>query len=162
MDPHRINQTSIVTTVDRQTPKNEFGTVLAQTMAQAVRAGAGIVGGALGSPVVSAAVTAASGITNLGSGGASRPQALAVNASGSTLATPIGGVGTSVASSGSSGTGWDLLAAQQAMQSDSQSFNMQYLGLQDQMQKESREFTAISNIMKVRHDTAKNAISNIH
>lgn len=42
-----------------------------------------------------------------------------------------------------------------------QSFNMQYLGLQQQMQDESRRFTLLSNIMKTKHDTAKNSISNL-
>jgi hypothetical protein len=41
------------------------------------------------------------------------------------------------------------------------SFNQQYLTLQSQMQRESRQFTAISNIMKTKHDTAKNAIGNV-
>ncbi|MBX3181453.1 MAG: hypothetical protein KIT72_13735 [Polyangiaceae bacterium] len=40
-------------------------------------------------------------------------------------------------------------------------FNMQYLQLQQSMQDENRKFTTLSNIMKTRHDTAKNAISNV-
>jgi len=43
----------------------------------------------------------------------------------------------------------------------SQSFNLQYLGLQQAMQDENRRFTLVSNIMKNKHDTAKNAINNI-
>jgi hypothetical protein len=42
-----------------------------------------------------------------------------------------------------------------------QSFNLQYLGLQQAMQDENRRFTLVSNIMKTKHDTAKNAINNI-
>jgi hypothetical protein len=42
-----------------------------------------------------------------------------------------------------------------------QSFNQQYMTLQNQMQRESRQYTAISNIMKTKHDTAKNAIANV-
>jgi hypothetical protein len=30
------------------------------------------------------------------------------------------------------------------------------------MQRQSREFTALSNVMKVKHDTAKAAIDNVH
>jgi len=41
------------------------------------------------------------------------------------------------------------------------SFNLQYLQLQSQMQSESRAFNAISNIMKTKHDTVKNSISNV-
>ena len=60
------------------------------------------------------------------------------------------------------GGGGDMLEATRALQLDSQSFNLQYLELQERMQRESREFTAVTNVMKVRHDTAKAAISNIH
>ncbi len=54
-----------------------------------------------------------------------------------------------------------LVKAAKDFQEMSQSFNMQYLGLQQQMQDENRRFTLISNIMKTKHDTAKNAINNI-
>jgi hypothetical protein len=40
-------------------------------------------------------------------------------------------------------------------------FNQQFLALQSQMQQENRSYTAISNIMKTKHDTAKNSISNV-
>lgn len=40
-------------------------------------------------------------------------------------------------------------------------FNMQYLRLQSQMQHENRSYTAVSNIMKTKHDIAKNSISNV-
>jgi hypothetical protein len=42
-----------------------------------------------------------------------------------------------------------------------QSFNLQYLTLQQHMQDESRRFTLLSDIMKSKHDGAKNAISNL-
>ena len=38
----------------------------------------------------------------------------------------------------------------------------QLLELQLQIQQENREFTTVSNVMKVRHDTAKATIQNIH
>lgn len=40
-------------------------------------------------------------------------------------------------------------------------FNLQYLQIQQKIQHENRQFTMISNIMKNKHDTAKNAINNI-
>ncbi len=55
----------------------------------------------------------------------------------------------------------DVAAAQKQLMEMNQSFNMQYLGLQQQMQDESRRFTLLSNIMKTKHDTAKNSISNL-
>jgi len=54
-----------------------------------------------------------------------------------------------------------LLQATKAMQETQMSFNLQYLQLQSQMQDENRTYTAVSNIMKTRHDTVKNSISNV-
>lgn len=54
-----------------------------------------------------------------------------------------------------------LLDAAKAMQETQMSFNLQYLQLQSQMQHENRSYTAVSNIMKTKHDTVKNSISNI-
>jgi len=39
--------------------------------------------------------------------------------------------------------------------------NLYYLRLQQQISAESREYTALSNVLKARHDTVKNAIGNI-
>lgn len=53
----------------------------------------------------------------------------------------------------------DLLNATKQMQETQMSFNLQYLQLQSQMQ--SHSYTAVSNIMKTKHDIVKNSISNI-
>lgn len=74
----------------------------------------------------------------------------------------IGGVGGKV---GNAAVDVDrrgpLLTAVKQMQETQMSFNLQYLQLQNQMQNENRQFTAVSNIMKTKHDTVKNSISNI-
>lgn len=54
-----------------------------------------------------------------------------------------------------------MLMATSQMQEMSQMFNLQYLQLQQKMQSENRQFNALSNIMKTKHDTAKNALSNL-
>lgn len=79
-----------------------------------------------------------------------------------------GSVGIGGAASGSAigaaagGSSQDpLLNATKNMQETQMSFNLQYLQLQSQMQHENRSYTAISNIMKTKHDTVKNSISNI-
>jgi hypothetical protein len=78
----------------------------------------------------------------------------------SAVASSTGGAGTgTIAGGGSEG---DLLEATRALQSEARTFNLQYLQLQEGMQRESREFTAMSNVMKVRHESAKSAIGNIH
>lgn len=48
------------------------------------------------------------------------------------------------------------------MQRQSQEFNAEYLALQESMQSENQRFTALSNVLKAQHDTAKAAINNIH
>jgi hypothetical protein len=54
-----------------------------------------------------------------------------------------------------------LVRATEQMQETQMSFNLRYLQLQSQMQHENRSFTAISNVMKTKHDTVKNSISNV-
>ena len=66
-----------------------------------------------------------------------------------------------VAAARASGNQQALLDATKQMQETQMSFNLQYLQLQSQMQHENRSYTAISNIMKTKHDTVKNSISNI-
>lgn len=68
----------------------------------------------------------------------------------------------SPAAAAAAGGGSDLVEATRALQNQAQSFNLQYLQLQESMQRESREFQALSNVMKVKHDSAKAAIGNIH
>jgi hypothetical protein len=67
---------------------------------------------------------------------------------------------------GAPATGGDttgaLMNATQQMQMAQMSFNLQYLQLQNEMQNENRQYTTVSNVMKTKHDTVKNTISNIH
>lgn len=69
---------------------------------------------------------------------------------------------------GMSGNGASAVRSSQAglaSATDSQemqsSFNLQYLQLQQEMQHENRQYELVSNIMKTKHDTAKDSISNI-
>jgi len=162
---HRIASLSITPTQPRQTPQNEFGAVLARTAQHVVKTGAGLVGGMLpGAPVLSAAVSSVSSVaSSVGSVSATVP-----SASGGVVPIPgVGGAtgGTSGpgAAGGTAGKGdaWDMLEAQKLMAAEGQKFNLAYLQLQNEMQRESREHNAVSNIMKVRHDSAKAAINNI-
>jgi hypothetical protein len=54
-----------------------------------------------------------------------------------------------------------LDTATKDLQSAQMSFSAQYLQLQNQMQNENRQYSAVHNIMKTKHDTVKNSISNI-
>jgi len=79
----------------------------------------------------------------------------------------IGGTGGGMAGGSAIGAarGGDsqsrLMQATQQMQETQMSFNLQYLQLQNQMQNENRQYTAVSNILKTKHDTLKNSIRNI-
>ena len=72
-----------------------------------------------------------------------------------------GDSGAISSSSGSDSASQSLMAATQQMQETQMSFNLQYLQLQESMQNENRQYTMVSNIMKTKHDTVKNSISNI-
>ena len=69
--------------------------------------------------------------------------------------------GTAIDAAAGGGRQDQLLNATKQMQETQMSFNLQYLQLQNQMQHESRSYTAVSNIMKTKHDTVKNSISNV-
>jgi hypothetical protein len=51
--------------------------------------------------------------------------------------------------------------SKQEQEPNPQSFNLQFLELQNQMSDESKQFSAVSNIMKTKRDTTKNSISNL-
>ena len=53
------------------------------------------------------------------------------------------------------------LSAQRQMQEMNRRFNIRYLQIAQKIQQENRQFTMISNIMKNKHDAAKNTINNI-
>jgi hypothetical protein len=73
----------------------------------------------------------------------------------SALSRGVNGVGGLSAS----GTGGDS-SIQQVMSQDADQ-NLYYLQLQEQISAESRGYSAVSNVLKARHDTMKNAIGNI-
>jgi len=159
MAENRIDQVSIAQTTPRQTPREDFGTVLAKTAAQGLRVGTALLGGAMGgSPVLSAAVSGLQSVLSVATAGQTTSGFGSAPAGGSE-AGQAGGLPPSVG--GGQGEQWDLLRAQYAMQTEGAQTSAMYLRLQDEMQRESRQFNALSNVLKVRHDSAKAAINNI-
>ncbi|MFT3706675.1 MAG: hypothetical protein QM817_03315 [Archangium sp.] len=150
--PNRISMTP---TVARQTPKNEFGNVLKSTLQTAVNAGSSLIGMLPGGGIVSAAVnnvtalasqggtaqgiSAATGISSVGGGGSG------LSATAQTLATSPNGVPNEMGG----------MISQMRAEAD------RSMLMQMQMQQESREYNTVSNVLKVRHDSAKSAINNI-
>jgi hypothetical protein len=120
---------------------------------QVVRAGAdAVVTGAHsairhlpGGPILAAAVREPVGSTG------------AALTAGSTAEGPsgtAGGLGSGV-SSGAEAPSMEALMARNADQ------NLLFLELQERISAESRSYTALSNVLKTRHETVKNAIGNI-
>jgi len=68
-------------------------------------------------------------------------------------------VGAAAAGGGSSTD--QFLQATKQMRETQMSFNLQYLQLQSQMQKENQQFETVSNVLKSKHDAAMAAINNI-
>lgn len=177
--PVSINQAQ---STERQTPKTDFGTrvrVGASQTANAIGTAAGVAAPFVpGGAIVSAAVAGVSSMSgqagsSLGAGASTSSQSRLGNGA-SNLTTPLpGGSGTPVGSgspapsggpiTGGTGTGapgstgdqWAFLEAQKQS-------NMQFLMLQSTMNQESQQYMTLSNILKVRHDTAKNTIGNVH
>jgi hypothetical protein len=81
-------------------------------------------------------------------------------ASNPLLSAAVSGIKAVAQGTQSSSAGSMVDANRQLMQEGAQ-LNQAYLKLQHDMQQESQQYNAISNIMKVRHDSAKAAINNI-
>jgi hypothetical protein len=74
-------------------------------------------------------------------------------------ATPEGSGGTAGSPGGTGSAGGD--PSMEQVLAEGQDKNLYYLQLQERISAESRAYTALSNVLKARHDTIKNAIGNI-
>jgi hypothetical protein len=152
MSTSRIDQSQTTVQVDttrtRQTaaPATPFKDVLAGG-ANALLTGAEVAGGAMGGPVVAAAIRQArSSVAESNSGGGG----------GGGLPSVPG----ADAVAGATSQGGEI-EAMHALNRESQQFNMQMLSLQEEVQTENRRFTTLSNVVRARHDTAKAAVANV-
>ncbi|MBZ4417186.1 hypothetical protein [Myxococcus sp. RHSTA-1-4] len=170
-------------TTARQTPNTGFGARLQSGLnnaAGAVGAGVGAVAGMIpGGQIVSAAVSSMHTFSSTsGSGMAGAPYAGVMGTavapmgggtgsmvSGSVGVSVGGGVGGSIVGTPTAGTGANASPTDTVNGSFSLTKmaeeNSKLLNLQAAIQQESQTFTAISNVMKSRHDTIKNSISNV-
>ncbi len=154
---NRIESIAVAPSTFRQSAPGRFELAL-QGATRALHAS--VVGAAdLAAPIVPFG-TVLSGAVK---GAAAGPGPLGLATAGGTTTTTTGGTaGGAAGAVGAVGAGGDLLEATRALQAEAQAMNLQYLQLQERMQQESREFTALSNVMRVKHDSARSAISNIH
>ncbi len=77
------------------------------------------------------------------------------------IANAVSGATSQGAASGAVGDRAEQMEQFWDMQSESQSFNMEFLSMQQSVQNDNRHFTTLTNLLKARHDTARAAISNI-
>ena len=142
MEP--ITSVIVAPTADRKTAPSSFGATLRAAAAGAADGLAAASG--LLAPLAPAGMVLAGAI-----------RGVAQATAGAVRSSPSGGLGSGGATSGTA----DGFEAARLLQQEGQSFNLKYLELQERMQRETREFTAVSNVMKVRHDAARAAIQNV-
>jgi hypothetical protein len=111
-----------------------------------------------GAPIVAAAVRPGGGspIAPV----ASRPGGAAGLATGRSPGLGVGPAEGPGAPATGGGPGGESSSVESAL-AQSQEFNLYYLQLQEQLAAENRAYSAMSNVLKARHDTVKNAIGNI-
>lgn len=173
MDNNHVARISITPTVARQTPKNDFGQVLNNSLNGVLRAGS-VVGSLTGMPIISSAVSAVSSLVNDNTVGGSAAATGTVNlgrASPGIQSVGGGGysgsgivVGSTVQSgraTSTAGTTGVEPAGMTDMLSGMRAEADRSMMMQMQMQTESREYNTLTNILKLRHDSAKAAINNI-
>jgi len=166
-------------TTARVTPDTSFAARVQNgvgTAANMVAGGVGVVANMVpGGSVVSAAVSSLTTFNGangsgaapyygaaLGSGAA--PMNTTLNSGGGALVSGSTSIGASGGNSGQvslpgggSGVGSEFNPEMQSMFSEQKKL----LGLQVAMQRENQVFSTISNVLKTRHDSAKNSIGNI-
>ena len=163
MDNSHIARISVTPTIARQTPKNEFGHVLSNTLSCVMNAGTAIMGSLPGMPIISSAVSAVSSLATAHTASAASA-AISVHGGGGSGGVPaVPGVGSTLGGGVSRSTAG---SSNQPPEMDSMIKGMREeanrsLMMQMNMQTESREYNAVTNILKLRHDSAKAAINNI-
>jgi hypothetical protein len=149
IEPTRTRQT--------EPPATPFRDVLAGGVG-VLMGGAQVATSVLAGPALAAAVADARVQATSAIAGAPAPGGAAVAA---TVATAATGGSAATTPGGAALTEGSDMATMQAMQRESQAFNMQLLSLQEDVQQENRRFTTLSNVLRAKHDTAKAAVSNI-
>lgn len=156
---NRLQPLQLAAPSGRTAPQRDFGQSLSQAVGVISNVADLSMRAALPSGVLSGVTFATGAVQQVSALAASAPAPI----------RPLPGTQTSVGAAipghagpnpGSMG-GSELVETQRLMQLESFAFNQQYLQLQNEMQRESRQFTAVSNVMKVRHDSAKASINNV-
>ena len=160
IDNNMPNRISMNVTVPKQTQTKSFG----EKLNEGIATGATILGSVMPpSPLISAAISSVTGLANSSAAAASYAATGIVGFSGGNNTTPqsvtigAGNVGgpNLTAGAGTNAGAYNTDIASMSAQ------NAQMLQVQMAMQRENTMFSSISNVLKTKHDTAKNSISNI-
>ena len=112
-----------------------------------------------GAPIVAAAVRSRAASPSV-SGGSLANSPLLNRGGASPSASGVAESPVNSASADGTSPGAESSSVEGAL-AQSQEFNLYYLQLQEQLAAENRSYSAMSNVLKARHDTVKNAIGNI-
>jgi hypothetical protein len=167
------NRISMNVTVPKQTQGATFGEKVnsgLQAAGSVIGQGASLLGGALpGGAVISAAVSSVGNLAGGGGGAAAASYAATgmvglsggaggMGAGGSPIAV---GAGSAAGPNLTAGAGTNGMGAYNNDIASMSAQNSQMLQVQMAMQRENTMFSSISNVLKTKHDTAKNSVSNI-
>ena len=168
------NRISMNVTVPKQTQGATFGEKVNQGLhaaGGALGSAASLLGGAMpGGAVISAAVSSVGNLAGGAGGGAAAASYAAtgvVGFSGGSGGAAVGGTPVSVGAGSAAGPNLTAGAGTNGMgayNNDIASMsaqNSQMLQVQMAMQRENTMFSSISNVLKTKHDTAKNSVGNI-
>jgi hypothetical protein len=142
------NRISLTPTVARQTPSSSFGSVLKDAVKTGGQVSGTLLNAIPGASIVSAAINSVTSLANQGT--------VARAAATGAITGNLGSVSNPV----STGTA-DVPASLSGMVDTMREEANRSMVMQMNMQQESREYNALSNVLKVRHDSAKAAINNL-
>ncbi len=165
------NRISMNVTVGKQTQGATFGEKVNAGLHQAgslIGQGASLLGGAIpGGQVLSAAVSSVSTLAGGSGGGAAAASYAATGVVGFSGPTTAGGGSVQIGGGSAGGPNLTAGAGTNGMGqyntdiASMSSQNSQMLQVQMAMQRENTMFSSISNVLKTKHDTAKNSVGNI-
>jgi len=177
IDSGMPNRISMNVSVGKQTQGATFGERVnagLQQAGSAVASGAALVGGVIpGAGIVSAAVSSVTNLSNQAGGSPAASASYAatgvvnLGSGGGGMSTTVGGGGGSVTTGGvaspnlSQGVASNDVGMANNSIAEMSRQNAQMMQVQIAMQRENQIFTSVSNVLKTKHDTVKNSISNI-
>jgi len=144
-------------TAARVTPESgaQFRDVLTRGAGAILRGAEAAVSALPGAPIVAAAVRPGSSV-----GGPAGLRPMGMTPPGASAGVGLGSAEGPTGGASGAAPGQEAGSVESAL-AQSQEFNLYYLQLQEQLAAENRSYSAMSNVLKARHDTVKNAIGNI-